>query len=230
MRDFYEMMYWVIFIVQIVLLKKSIRKQEKKYWISLFLIEIIPIMVGSWFFFYGLPGITYSNSDMFSGLTALGDGLYLTGALIIYFIMLFITVCARVIIFEKNEKRNQRVSKNPILLILAITLISIEIFSIIYVIYDNFYMRTTTGTVVEIEDVENYYALIQYEVDGEEYQGKRYVDDTVNIGDEIKVAYNYKSKSLGYIITEQPILCLPLFIIGLLLLFIRFKGRIKKRK
>lgn len=234
--------YLILLIVQIVLLICSIKNNKKIYWRSLFLIEIISIIANCWFMLNDFP-----ESYMFA-ISSIGYFFLAMGGLIIYSIMLFITICARVIIFEKNEKEKQRASKNPIILILAITLISLGIFSIIYVMFYNFYIRTTIGTVIGFEEesfiiyevdtdenryeIENYYAIVLYEVDDEEYQDDYIVDDSVNIGDEIRVYYysNSKTNALGYIDLGPVIFAIPLFFIGFLLLFIRFKGKIIKCK
>ena len=81
--------YMVILVLQIVLLVLSLRKKQKKLWLSLFLVEVIPMLIaiGLRIYYDSLPGY-----GIMPGLTYIGEVLYSYGASIIYCVLFVISV------------------------------------------------------------------------------------------------------------------------------------------
>ena len=81
--------YIVILVLQIVLLVLSLRKKQKKLWLILFLVEVIPMLIanGLRIYYDSLPG-----HGLMPGLTYMGEVLYSYGASIIYCVMLLVSV------------------------------------------------------------------------------------------------------------------------------------------
>lgn len=81
--------YVMIFVLQIALLVLSIRKKQKKLWLSLFLVEVIPMLIanGLRIYYDSLPGY-----GIMPGLTYIGEVLYSYGASIIYCVLFVISV------------------------------------------------------------------------------------------------------------------------------------------
>ena len=85
-----------IFIIQIIILIKSIKKKEKKYWIIIFCLEIIPIilLIGLLYYYeYLVP-----RGGLMPGLQYLGEKLTCLGASILYLVMFCVTIIAGIII------------------------------------------------------------------------------------------------------------------------------------
>lgn len=81
--------YIVILVLQIVLLVLSLRKKQKKLWLSLFLVEVISILAatGLRIYYDHLPGY-----GIMPGLTYIGEVLYSYGASIVYFLLFVVSV------------------------------------------------------------------------------------------------------------------------------------------
>ena len=81
--------YIVILVLQIVLLVLSIRKKQKKLWLSLFLVEVIPMLIanGLRIYYDSLPGY-----GIMPGLTYIGEVLYSYGASIVYCLVFVVSV------------------------------------------------------------------------------------------------------------------------------------------
>lgn len=98
-------LYLVIFIIQIILLVKAIKKKEKRKWIKAFALEIFSIILSIilWQYYESLPGYGFM-----AGLTYLGEVIFSIGSTILSTIMLFISICARIVIYIKSKKNNNR--------------------------------------------------------------------------------------------------------------------------
>lgn len=96
-------LYLVIFIGQIVLLVKAIKKKETKSWIKVFLLEVFSIIISItlWQYYEILPGYGFMP-----GLSYLDEVLFSFGNTILSAIMLFITICTKIIIYIKSKKSN----------------------------------------------------------------------------------------------------------------------------
>lgn len=81
--------YMVILVLQIVLLVLSLRKKQKKLWLSLFLVEVIPMLIanGLRIYYDSLPGY-----GIMPGLTYIGEVLYSYGASIVYCLVFVVSV------------------------------------------------------------------------------------------------------------------------------------------
>lgn len=90
--------YILIFILQIVLLVKSVRRKTNRFWKYLFLIELIPMVTASYLvgYFDDLPGYGFMP-----GLTYLGEYLFSFGAAILYGFMFLITIIFSLCIKKK---------------------------------------------------------------------------------------------------------------------------------
>ena len=94
--------YVAIFVLQIILLVSAIRKKKTSLWIFLFLIEIIPTIIAFILmrYFDNLPG-----SGFMPGFTYFGEVIASLGAIILYAIMLFISLCGLVITKIISKKK-----------------------------------------------------------------------------------------------------------------------------
>ncbi|MBO5180242.1 MAG: hypothetical protein J6B87_07865 [Clostridia bacterium] len=94
-------LYLVIFIGQIVLLVKAIKKKETKSWIKVFLLETFSIIISItlWQYYENLPGYGFMP-----GLSYLGEVLFSFASTILSVVMLLITICAKIIIYIKSKK------------------------------------------------------------------------------------------------------------------------------
>ena len=214
-----------LFIIQIILLVKSVKKNEKKYWISNSCLEIFSIILSLALLYY------YDNiaprGGFMPGLEYLGEELFQMGILILYFVMLFITAVAGIIVFEKSRKSKGKKSANPLILIMALLFISIGIISLFIEIKDNLGKVKTDGVVIGFEKngIENveYWPVIQFSVDGKEYQDDYPMNDT-KIGDTVQIYYSvYDNYHISRHLTNNKIIWIPAFIIGIFIIFLRFK-------
>ena len=226
--------YIAIFVIQIILLVKSIKKKEKKYWIRVFVLEIISILVSIILYKYyeNLPGYGFMP-----GLSYFGEILFSMGAIFLYGIMLCITSLIKIITFEKEQKILGKKHKNPIILIFATMLIFLSIILLYKDIEENLKKEETIGTVVAFNEYRSgggpeYWPVIRFYVDGAKYEDDYPIDDT-QIGDKIEIYYypvgNGKYRITTYY-TNYKIIYIPVFIIGVLIIIIRFRNDIFKHK
>ena len=145
--------YIFIAIFEIILYIRTI-KGKNKSWIKLIFIEVIT-MITSFaigIYFNNLPG-----SGFMPGLTYLGEWLFSMGAAVLYFIILFVTICSKVIIYERNLKKQGEKYAQPFYLILAIIFLIAGTISICLEFYENKGEIKTKGTIIAIEDREEDY-------------------------------------------------------------------------
>lgn len=222
-----------LFIIQIILLVKAIKKKEKKYWISNFCLEIFSIILSLALLYY--YDCLAPRGGFMPGLEYLGEELTCMGAGFLYSIMLYITMIARIIVYEKRQKSEGKKSANPLRLIAAFTLIIIGIICLSIEIKDNFGKVETTGTVIDFEEKRNgggieYWPVIQFSVDGQEYQDD-YPMSNAEIGDTVKIYYSVNDYGNYYIsrhLTNYKMIWIPAILIGIFIIFFRFKDNILK--
>lgn len=213
-------------IIQIILLVKSIKSKEKKYWISNFCLEFFSIVMAFGLLYY--YDCLAPRGGFMPGLEYLGEELTCMGAGFLYSIMLYITVIARIIVFEKSQKSEGKKSANPFKLIIAFTLVVVGTISLIAEIKDNWGKVETTGTVIDFEEIRTgsgmeYWPIIQFSVDGQEYQDSYPMSDA-EIGDTVKIYYSvYDNYNISRHLTNNKIIWIPTIIIGILMIFFRFK-------
>jgi hypothetical protein len=216
----------VVFFIQNFMLVNAVKKKEKKYWVGTFGIEILSIIIS-----IGL--IVYYNN--LSGWDSFGGFIYSFLDSILYFIMLCITIISAIVVFEKNQKIKEKKSVNPFVLIIASALIMIGITFLIIEIKDKVIKVETTGTVVDFEEIKTgdgseYWPIIEYNVDGQEYQDDYPLSD-VEIGDSVKVYYYiYDKSSISLYLIDTKSIWIPTIILGLFIIFLRFKDDILKNK
>ena len=226
--------YLAIFVIQIILLVKSIKKKEKKYWTSVFALEIISIIASIILYNYyeNLPGY-----GLMPGLSYFGETLFSMGAIFLYGVMLCITSFIKIITFEKEQKRLGKKHKNPIILIIATTLIFLSIILLYKDIAENLKKEETIGTVVAFNEIRSggeveYWPVIKFYVDGQEYEDD-YPIEYAKIGNRIEIYYypigNGEYRITAYY-TNYKIIYIPVFIIGVLIIIIRFRDNIFKHK
>ena len=228
---FLLILYLVVFIVQIILLVKSIKRKEIKNWIKVFTLEVFSIIISISLLFYyeSLPGYGFMP-----GLSYLGEILLSFGVAILYSIMLFITICAKIIIYEKHQKQQGKKYANPFVSIIAIIFIIIGIVFLSSEIINNWGKKETTGTVVDYIEIRTgggieYWPIIRFYVDGKEYEDD-YPIYNAKIGDDVKIYYHPVNEE--YHITsyypDNKFIYIPTLIIGILIIILRFKDNIFK--
>lgn len=215
-----------LFIIQIILLVTSMKKKKRKYWIisiSLEFFTIVAAIVLIYYYEY-LATLRYLY---------LGEVLTCFCAGFLSFIMLCITSIAGIIVFEKSQKSKGKKSANPFRLITAFIFIMTGIVSLSLEIKDNFGKVEMMGTVIDFEEQRfsngevKYWPVVQYDVDDQEHQDSFPIPD-VKVGDTVKIYYSVYD---NYWMARQPadnkIIWIPTIIIGMLIIFFRFKDNIK---
>lgn len=228
---FLLILYLVVFIVQIILLVKAIKKKENKKWIKVFVLEVFSIIISIILLFYyeSLPGYGFMP-----GLSYLGEILLSFGVAILYSVMLFITICAKIIIYEKHQKQQGKKYANPFITIIAILFIIIAIVFLSSEIINNWGKKETTGTVVDYKEIRiggeiEYWPIFRFFVDGKEYEDD-YPMTNAKIGDNVEIYYYLVNEEyhVTRYRTDYKFIYIPTFIIGLLIIIFRFKDNIFK--
>lgn len=230
---FLLILYLVILGLQITLLVCSIKRGKRKYWIRALLLEIFSIIISYIFFNYyaSLPGYGF-----LSGLSYLLEVLLSFGAGIFYAIMLFITVCTMMLVFEKHQKQQGKKYLNPVVSIIAVISIAIGILYLSHEIVDNWGKKEAVGTVINFEEVRSgtgeteLWPIVRVYVDGEAYEDYFPISAT-EVGDSVKIYYYLGNEEKYFItpyITDNKIIYIPAFIIGILIIILRFKDDLFK--
>ena len=215
-----------LFIMQIVMLVKAIKKKEKKYWIGDFCLEIFTALLTLAMLYY--YDKLAPRGGFMPGLDYLGQELTCMGILILSLIMLCITMIAGIIVFENTRKAEGKKSANPLRLIIAAVFIMIGIVCLFAEIKDNYGKIATTGTVVGYNAVKNgpdyeYWPIIEFNVDGVTYQDD-YPAQDLEIGDILDIYYLiYDDYRVSLFYSNYKPVYIPAFVIGLLIIFFRFK-------
>ena len=223
-------LYLLGFAFQIILLVKSIKKKNNKYWIMTFVIEIIFIIISKIVenYYNSLPGYGFMP-----GLTYFGETLLSLGANTIYYIMLFITMLAKIIAFEREQKRQGKKYANPFLLIIALIFIIIGIVSLYNEISYNWDKKETIGTVINFTRIgqNEPWPVISFNVQGKDYEDYAIISN-VEIGDNVKVYYysNDDSYRITPYLANNKIVYIPSLMIGLLIILFRFRYSIFQRR
>lgn len=232
--------YILVAILQIILYIRTI-KEKNKSWLKLILMESMALIsaIAIGIYFNNLPG-----SGFMPGLTYLSEWLFSMGAALLYFIMLFITICSKIIVYEKNLKKQGKKYGQPFYLILSVIFIIIGFISLGIEIYENNGEMETKGTIIAIEDrVDEYvingvrqqrvkqYAIISFNVGGTSYTDDRIKRDGMNIGDVIDIYckdYPHDHADVYKICyhTDNRIIYIPLFILSAGIVILRFKEKI----
>lgn len=238
---FLLILYLLIFIADIVLLVFAIKRKSTKLWTVLFSLETISLLFThfSAFYFNSLPGY-----GIFPGFSYIGEILLSMLAFFLYILMLFICACIRIITFEFKLKKQAKQNANPLMLISAVVLIIIGVFSVTYEISENWDKKETTGIVTDFKYVNiggeiKEEPIITFYVDGKEYQDYYFIED-VKIGDKLDIYYypdeynsDYESIEKSYSITlftaNSKIIYIPCFALAIIIICFRFKHLLFKR-
>jgi len=236
--------YIFVAVSEIILYIRTI-KGKNRSWLKLIIMEVISliaaIIIG--IYFNNLPG-----SGFMPGLTYLGEWLFSMGATVLYFIILFVTICSKIIVYEKSLKRQGKKYAQPLYLILAVIFIIIGFISLCIEVYENKGEIKAKGTIIAIEDRvewhinngirEQYveqYAIISFNVNGTNYTDDRIKRAEMNVGDVIDIyCKDYPSDfedtyKLSYH-TDNKIIYIPLFVLSAGIIILRFKDYIFKGK
>lgn len=124
--------YILIFVFQIKFLIKLIKNNKAFYPIIITEIVSIIIAIGVLKYFDSLPG-----TGLMPGLTYIAEYIFSLGAGIIYYIMLVISICAKILATEKNKKHQGKKYNYPFAIISIILIIIIFMFLGITMILPN---------------------------------------------------------------------------------------------
>ena len=121
--------YLVLFIFEIILFVFALKK-GKAFWKVLFLVEVISFIIPNilLYIYEHLP----PDDSIFPGLSYLAESLYSLGAIILYSLILFISICTKIIIYEKKQKLLGKKYVNPIISIIAFIFLFIGFFDLIF--------------------------------------------------------------------------------------------------
>lgn len=144
MSTFLFFTYILIFILQIVLLVKSIRRDSKKLWVRLFLLELIPMFIAIVLekYYDNLPGYGFMP-----GLTYMGEVLFSFGASVLYGVSFLISACIFIVIEEKKK------NIAPFFALAGFLLWVLGIYYLGDEISHNYNKTKSTGTVIGFEEV-----------------------------------------------------------------------------
>lgn len=235
---FLIILYIIVLIVQIICLIKAIKSDRNRSWLCLCGFEIVAIVcvVAILFYYNNLPALGFMP-----GLTYLGEVLTCFAAIIVYFIMLFVTICAKIIVYERAQKSQGNVKASPIGLIVAVVFVAMGVIFLTQEILENQGMQVTIGVVSGFKEEEVVYfqngnrnviremrPIIKYLVDGNEYEDMGYADN-VEVGDKVKIHYIQDGDmSEAYRIiypTNNKYFYIPLFVIGFVMIVFRFRRK-----
>jgi len=93
------LIYLIIFIVQILLIRLSIKKRKLKIWITTYILEILSIIISLILMVYYLQPSSYSNQST-------NENLYIFIAFNIYTLTFFITYIISILLKCKKKKSN----------------------------------------------------------------------------------------------------------------------------
>lgn len=230
-------LYAALLIAQITFLVKTIKSNNNKHWMILIGLEIIVFgtAMALGFYYDSLPG--YGKMP---GFSYMGEVLFSFGAALVNVILLFISICAWIIQFERAKKRQGEKSASPLWLILATIFMFLGIFFLGQEILENQDKRPVDGVIVgAVEEEVNYVRngvksveieerpVIRFYVDGKEYEDDCYMEEKWRIGDEVKVYYWHTSNDVRdyriTYLTNNKCFYIPLLVIGLMIIFFRFQ-------
>lgn len=229
---FLFILYLLILVAQITFLVISIRNKKNSNWICLFILEIVSVLLsmGLLIYYNRLPGYGFMP-----GLSHLGEIILNAGMILLSGLMLFISVCSKIVIFELNLRKENKNYVSPVCLILATSLIFVGVLATGYEILYNIDLEKTNGTVVSIassshwgDNVEE--VTIEYVIDGEKYEDT-IISHNNKIGDSVDIYYNKYNSSYSITFKENTKgIYIPAYLMGVLVVIFRFKDGINKKE
>lgn len=212
--------YILIFVVQIVLLVKAIRRNSKRRWIVLFAIELVPMLAAIVLkeYYNSLPGYGFMP-----GLSYLGEVLSSFLASVLYGVLLLVSISIFLIIEEKKKQ------VTPLFALAGFLLWVLGIYFLGHEIIHNYDKTKSTGTIVGFEEVQTGggiepWPVIEYTVDNVSYQDDYPLSD-VSVGEEIEIYYYPQGDAYKCVIhkTNNKWIYIPAFLFGSVALFLRRK-------
>lgn len=227
-KVFLVILFPLIFITQIAYLVYSIVKRKNKNWIGLFVFEILCIALATALEIYFSKTSAGLFGTFFEYLICLVTQLS-------YLLVLFVTSCIKIVLYEQNLKVQNKSYVNPFCLILATCFIFSGILMSGYEVLTNLDLAKTKGTIVEVDESSYIgddlaFATISYEVDDEKFE------DTVmrlspKVGDIVEIYYDADSSSHEIEFkTDTKILYIPAYLFGLLIIIFRFTHSNKEKE
>lgn len=213
--------YILIFVVQIVLLVKSIRRKSKKLWVGLFLVEIVSMLIaiGLKEYYDSLPGYGFMP-----GFSYFGEILFSFCASVLYGVLLLISVS----IFLAIEEKKKQIT--PFFALAGFLLWVLGIFYLGNEIIHNYDKTKSIGTVVGFEEVQTgggseHWPVIEFTVDNESYQDDYPLYEDAYVGEEIEIYYYPQGDTYKCVIhkTDNKLIYIPAFLLESVALFLRRK-------
>ena len=175
--------YLLVFALQIFLQVKAIRSGSKKLWLILILFELASMVTANRIQVY------YDNlpSDGFlSGLNYLGEVVFSLLASMLYGICFLISSCIFIVLEEKKKKII------PIFAVVSFLLLVVGVFFMGNEFIRNFDKIKCTGTIIGYNNVnvggtEESWPLIEFTVEGKQYQDDYPMFEGAELGKEITV-------------------------------------------
>jgi hypothetical protein len=214
-------MYLLVFILQIVLQVKAIRKGLKKLWISLVLLELISMLAANRIqaYYDSLPGY-----GIMPGFSYMGEVLLSFFASVLYGACFLISSCIFIVLEEKKKK------------IIPFYALAVFLFLVVGTWYlgnefiRNFDKIKCTGTIVGYTDVnmggtEEQWPLIEFTVDGKQYQDDYPMFEGAELGTEITV-YAYPVRATYKCVLSKvnnKFIYIPAFVLCAFFLLVRRK-------
>lgn len=175
--------YLLFFVLYIILLVNAIRKDSKKLWIILFLLELISMLVAIRLqaYYDSLPGYGFMP-----GFSYLGEVLSSFFASILYGACFLISSCIFIVMEEKKKKIA------PFLALAGFLFLVVGIFFMGNEFIRNFDKIKCIGTIVGYNEVNvggtmEQWPLIEFTVDGKQYQDDYPMFEGAGLGTEITV-------------------------------------------
>ena len=226
---FLLVLYLLIFITQLFYLVSAIRKNKRNNWLGLFIFGIGTCLFSSGLYIY------FSRVQNSSIISDIGGEFISILLILLSFIMLFVTSCAKIMTFEFGLKKQNQNYVNPVCLILATCFIFLGVFNFECELLHNINLEKTKGTVVAVESGKHFgqsveSLTISYEVNDEEYQDVL-ISRGEKEGDIIDVYYNKYDTS--YELSRkisQMIIYIPSLVIGILIIIFRVKSGFYKEE
>jgi len=219
MSTFLLGIYSLVFILQIVLLIKSVRHKTKKLWAVLLLSELVSLAVATCLkeYYNSLPGYGFMP-----GFTYMGEVLCSFGASVLYGAVFLISACIFIVIEEKRKQ---------IMPVFALTAFLLWIFGSYYLgdeIIRNFDKTKSTGTIIGFADVHTgggieQWPVIEFTVEGNRYQQEFPMFEGASAGKEITIYYYPKGDTYKLVLakTDHKMFYIPAFLFGCIAWFIR---------
>ena len=218
-----ENYFGIVIIIQIVIntifLLSAIQKDSKSSWIRVFSFEGLFIILDVIMNIY-----TFKND--YSGWEGFNISFIIVASAIINSVFIIISYCIKIIRFEKNNKKQNKKSMNPIIMIIGITCILVGIYYSSYEIYQNRgYKGKIDGTITSVFGGSNgHFAVISYYINGEKYEDV-YINMNITMkkGEKINLPYYcYESKYHLHDYYQYKQYYIPFFITGVVFLVYRF--------